>query len=243
MRTVWRGECIGTAALIVGAVLVLRAVAQEAAEPAEQPPEQDQFVLLGKAGEGMYHSYADIPFRFADVPIQTQLLIVGHMFGIGLPRDELALGGQVAQRVHLMALTAYSLETPHGVNVATIHVVYDDGTRETQELVQGVHVAEWSYANPAYGRRLAHDRVAPAYDWLEQDPEAGGYPGYAFYVVLETQQRPIDRLELHLNEEALIATPGGNFVLMVNAVTLELAQEAGGQEGDAATAAEVGFRE
>jgi hypothetical protein len=215
--------CLGSAGCVIGAALLLAALAQEAPPPDDEAPEMGAFVTLGKTGEGIDHTYADIPFRFADIPIRTQLLMVGHLFGLALPRDELPLSGQVIQRVHFMALTAYSLQTPFGTPVGAMHAVYEDGERETLELFEGVDVAEWSYAHPGYGRRLAHARVPPAYDWTHDDPEAGEYPGYTFYGVIETEPRPLDRLELHLNDEAVESTPGNNFVLMINAVTLELA--------------------
>jgi hypothetical protein len=105
--------------------------------------------------------------------------------------------------------------------------VYADGGREVVQLFEGVDVAEWSHGHPAYGRRLAHEPVAPAYVWLEEDPEVGEYPAYAFSVVVETDPRPLARLELELSEAAAAETPGGNFVLMVSGVTLELAEDEG----------------
>jgi hypothetical protein len=223
MRILYRWHWIAIAALALAAMLVLAALGQETEPPAEDVGAADAFVMLGKSGEGIYHTHGDIPFRFADVPIQTQLLMVGHLLDLSMPRDELPLGGQIAKRVHLMALTAYSLETPHGTPAGAIHAVYEDGARETLQLFEGLDVAEWSYDHPAYGFRLAHDRVPPAFVWSRGDPDVGEHPGYAFYVAIDTQPRPLDRLELHLNEDAVEATPGGNFVLMVNAVTLELA--------------------
>jgi len=225
MRTLQRRHWIAIAALPLGAMFVLAAVGQEAGPPAEEAPDDEPFVMLGKLGDGIHHTYADIPFRFADIPIRTQLLMVGHVLGITMPRDELPLDGQVTRAVHVMALTAYSLETPYGAPVGAIHAVYEDGGRETLELFEGIDVAEWSYGNPAYGHRLAHYGVPPAYVWTHEDPEGGEHPAYAFSVMIETDPQPLDRLELHLDDEAVRATPGGNFLLMVNAVTLELAGE------------------
>ncbi len=217
----WKWVAVG--ACLVGAMFVLAATGQEVVPPTEDVPDADAFVVLGKVGEGIDHTYAEIPFRLADVPIQTQLLMVGQLLATRLPRDELPLAGQVTRAVHFMALTGYSLETPHGMPVGTVHAVYQDGGREILDLFEGVDVAEWSYRHPIYGFRLAHGPVPPAYEWTHEDPEVGEHPGYAFYGVLETDPRPLDRLELHLNDEAVEATPGGNFVLMINAVTLELA--------------------
>jgi hypothetical protein len=224
---------------VVGGALVLAALAQEG-EPAvedvgeaEDALAHEPFVMLGKLGDGLYHEYADIPFRMADYPVHTQLLMVGQLSGLEIPRDEFPLGGQVTRAVHLMALTAFSLETPHGTPAGIVSAVYEDGGREVLQLFEGVDVAEWSYENPLYGFRLAHERVPPAFIWAHDDPEAGEHPGYAFYTMIETEARPLDRLELELNVEAIEETPGGNFALMVSAVTLELAPpEAEDEEAD-----------
>ena len=229
MPTAKRPPWIALAGCALGAALVLAALAQEA-EPAADDIvaaadalEDEPFVMLGKLGDGIYHTYADIPFRLADYPANTHLLMVGQLLGLEIPRDEFPLGGQVTRAVHLLALTAFSLETPHGTPAGIVSAVYEDGGREALQLFEGIDVAEWSYGNPLYGFRLAHERVPPAFIWTYDDPEAGEHPAYAFYAMIETEARPLDRLELELNVEALEETPGGNFALMVSAVTLELA--------------------
>ncbi len=237
MLTGKRWPWIALVACVLGAVVVLAALAQEG-EPAvediaaEETFEDEPFVMLGKLGDGLYHEYGDIPFRLADYPVHTHLLMVGQLLGLEIPRDEFPLGGQVTQAVHLMALTAFSLETPHGTPAGIVSAVYEDGRREVLQLFEGVDVAEWSYANPLYGFRLAHEPVPPAFMWAYDDPEAGEHPAYAFHVMIETDPRPLDRLELELNVEAFEETPGGNFALMVSAVTLELAPPEAEDEAD-----------
>lgn len=183
-------------------------------------------------------TYDGIPFDL-DGP-GLSVLKTGDEFG-GTPEfrpiDTIDLSGYIANRIHLLEAAAFATNVPNGVTVGTIRVYYDDGGFDDIELTMGQNIAEWAYDRPENQCCLAHNKVTPAYSDLTNIDSQYDYLEHLFYVYIDTQDKPLDYLELSLHEASYTGQPDcpqacvyyhgleNWFAISIDAITLESSVE------------------
>lgn len=153
-------------------------------------------------------TYDGIPFDLDGTDLSV--LNTGSEFG-GTPEfrpiDTIDLSGYIADSIHLLEAAAFATNVPNGVTVGTIKVYYDDGSFDAIELIMGLNIAEWAYDRPENQCCLAHNKVTPAYSDLTNIDSQYDYLAHLFYVYIDTQDKPLDYLELSLHEASYTGQP------------------------------------
>ncbi len=185
----------------------------------------NQYVPIGT---GTSVSYNDIPFEIHGVN-----LFARHWEDEFVPVDNIDLSDYTANRIHIIEHAGWATNVPNGVVVGNINVFYEDGTSDSIDLVVGVNIAEWAYDRPENQCCLAHAKVPPAYSfWTSLDSDYY-YWGHLFYVSIDTEDKPLDYLELVLDptsytgqpscpESCEFGTPADWFGIGISAITIEV---------------------
>ena len=182
----------------------------------------DRFIPIGT---GTFHVYRGVPFQIDGVYIRVDTLYETS--------DIMLLGGQIANRIHILQTSGYAANVPGWTIVGHILVYYEDGASEVMDLIAGENTAEWAYERIEVACCLAHPKVEPAYSWWTGLDSASHYRGHIFYVSMDLEARPLDRLELALCEDAYTDQPPcppppceqtdpERYSILITAVTLEV---------------------
>lgn len=131
--------------------------------------------------------------------------------------DFLKIGGS-AIKAHFLVYSAFSLNVPNGVNVATLNVYYENGDSKSLDLIEGVNIAEWAYDRPENQAYLMHNKISPIYSWITHGDSEFEYKGHLFYVSIDLELKPLDHVGLVLNYRP---TNGTWFAARVAGMTLE----------------------
>jgi hypothetical protein len=110
---------------------------------------------------------------------------------IGLPGLNEKISGVI---VLSQLANADALET--GVPVAEIIVEFDDGRRETHQLLAGRHTAEWAYDRQDVRNRVRHTRAPVAFSYLTGTWPEPPVPGHTYrgMLMFDTPGRPVGML-------------------------------------------------
>lgn len=152
-----------------------------------------EYVPIGKATSC---EYAGIPFEISGVSLRVE-----HS-NVFVEKSTIDLPAYTAKAIHMMVAAGYSDNIPDGVVVAHVNVYYQDSSSDSLDLVMGVNIAEWAYDRPEIQPYLQHSKVPAAYSVETTLSSNYVYMGHWFYVVLNTQLKPLDYLELTLDPAA-----------------------------------------
>jgi hypothetical protein len=165
-------------------------------------------------GSGALRNISDgedtVPLKVMSWSINVGVNLEGDPFPerLTVPAD---VSGIVANRVAFSVAASWSDNFPPGATLGWFEVVFQDGTRYGSNASTGIkiqdNVAEWAYDRPMLQGCLRHDGsvVKKTYDfWTNVDEGSGQYYwGHGFYAAFDIPEKPISRIELVANIEAM----------------------------------------
>ncbi|MBU1752240.1 PEGA domain-containing protein, partial [bacterium] len=183
-------------------------------------------IRTGIIGDGTSFAYNGIPFEAGG--IGKPILSVRHCGdGEFVPIGTINLSGYTVDKIHIIECGAFADNVPNGVVVGQIKVHYADGSSTTLNLIMGVNIAEWSYDRPEGQPYLQHTKISPTYSWWTSCDSNSNYWGHGFHVLIDTEEKPLDYLELILdprsytNQQSYGYTAADWFKIDIIAVTLQ----------------------
>jgi hypothetical protein len=130
--------------------------------------------------------------RWHNIPLEKQILIVpGQSWSIDNPVDRKVTALRVVSDL------SRSTHLPHGHPVANVTFHGKSGETFHQELLAGVHTAEWAYNRPDVMRNIRHQKPDVAWSWKVEEADGYEFSGstYQGVLFLETPAR-IERIDI-----------------------------------------------
>jgi len=185
-----------------------------------------QFTPLGT---GAPYTYGDIPFLINASMLSGQYegMLSVYRSWTFKETDTEDMTGYVANKIHILQYSSYADHVPDDVIVGQVNVYYEDGTSSTSDLMLGKNTAEWAFDRPEIQLYLQHSKIPSAYSFWTDIDSGNYYWGHIFYLEIDTEQKPLDRLELFLDARSYTGqqyygySPADWFKIDVAAITLE----------------------
>jgi hypothetical protein len=137
------------------------------------------------------------------------------------------LNGEQAGKVHLLQYASYAWDMVDGTTFAHVNVVYEDASVDTLDLVIGANTAEWAFDRAEVKAVLQHTPISAAYSFWTDIHSVEYYYGHVFYAGIDTQAKPIDRIELLLDNQAISSGQDTWGKIDVAAITLQRVPDGG----------------
>ena len=145
-------------------------------------------------GIGTSFTYNSIPFEEKGILLEVKKTSFEFT-----PTQTIDLSGYTTDKIHIIESAGYADNVPDGVMVGHINVYYTDGSSVTMDQVVGVNIAEWAYDRLDLQPYLQHSKILLAYSWWVTQDSGDGYWGHRFYALIDTEEKPLNYLELVLD--------------------------------------------